>query len=167
MRHFYSCCLVLRHIWLIHDPLDCSPPGSSAMKFPREEYWSGLTFPSPGDLLNPGIKLIASCCIYCFAGRFFTTKPPGKGKGKVAQSSPVLCNPMNYTVHGILQARILEWVVPFYRESSHPRDQTQVFHITGKFFTCWATREVTLCFKLYFFFYKCMQEIYTIFINTF
>jgi len=70
----------------------------------------------------PTQGFIASCFISCLAGRFFTTEPPGKGKGKVAQSSPVLCNPMNYTVHGILQARILEWVVPFYRESSQPRN---------------------------------------------
>ena len=42
----------------------------------------------------------------------------------------------------ILQARILEWVAgPFSRGSSQPRDQTQVFHIAGVFFTSWATRE--------------------------
>ena len=44
--------------------------------------------------------------------------------------------PMNYTVHGILQARILEWIAfPFSRGSSQPRDQTQVSHIAGGFFT--------------------------------
>ena len=43
------------------------------------------------------------------------------------QSCPTLCNPMDYTVHGILQARILEWVAfAFSRGSSQPRDQTQV-----------------------------------------
>ena len=48
-------------------------------------------------------------------------------KVKVAQSCPTLCDPMNYIVHGILQARILEWVAfPFSRGSSQPRDQTQV-----------------------------------------
>ena len=61
---------------------------------------------------------------------------------KVAQSCPTLCDPMDYTVHGILQARILEWVaVPFSRGSSQPRDQLQVSHIAGGFFTSWATRE--------------------------
>ena len=50
---------------------------------------------------------------------------------------------MGYTVHGILQARILEWVgFPFSRESAQPRDRTQVSHIAGRFFTSWATREV-------------------------
>ena len=49
---------------------------------------------------------------------------------------------MDYTVHGILQARILEWVAfPRSRDSSQPRDQTQVSHIAGRFFTSWATGE--------------------------
>ena len=44
--------------------------------------------------------------------------------------------------HGILQARILEWVTdPFSRGSSQPRDQTQVSGIVGGFFTSWATKE--------------------------
>ena len=48
-------------------------------------------------------------------------------KVKVARSCPTLCDPMDYTAHGILQARILEWVAfPFCRGSSQLRDQTQV-----------------------------------------
>ena len=63
-------------------------------------------------------------------------------KVKVTQSHPTLCNPMDYTVHGVLQARILEWVAfPFSRGSSQPRDWTQVSHIVGRFFTNWAIRE--------------------------
>ena len=64
-------------------------------------------------------------------------------KVKVAQSCPTLCNPMDYyTVHGTLQARILEWVdFPFSRGSSQSRDQTQVSRIAGGFFTSWATRD--------------------------
>ena len=54
----------------------------------------------------------------------------------------ILCDPINYTVHGILQAKILEWVaIPFSRGSSQPRDRTQVSHIVGEFFTIWAIRE--------------------------
>ena len=49
---------------------------------------------------------------------------------------------MDYTVHGILQARILEWVVfSFSNESSQLQDWTQVSRIAGGFFTSWATRE--------------------------
>ena len=49
---------------------------------------------------------------------------------------------IDHTVHEILQARILEWVTfPFSRGPTQPRDQTQVSHIAGGFFTSWATRE--------------------------
>ena len=48
-----------------------------------------------------------------------------------------------YTVHGIFYARMVEWAAfPFSRGSSQSRDQTQVSHIAGRFFTSWATREV-------------------------
>ena len=59
----------------------------------------------------------------------------------VIQLYLTLCNPVDYTlpgfsVHEILQARTLEWVAFwFFRGSSHPRDQTWVFHIAGGFFT--------------------------------
>ena len=63
----------------------------------------------------------------------------------VTQSCPTLCDPMDCSpsgssVHGILQARILEWIgIPFSRGSSQPRDRTQVSCIAGRFFTVWAT----------------------------
>ena len=44
------------------------------MEFSRQEYWSGLPFPPPGDLPDPGIKPVSPA----LAGRFFTTVPPGK-----------------------------------------------------------------------------------------
>ena len=54
---------------------------------------------------------------------------------KAAQSCLTVCNPMDYTIHGILQARILEWVAfAFSRGSSQPRDRTQVSCIAGGFF---------------------------------
>ena len=66
---------------------------------------------------------------------------------EVAQSCPTLCDPMGYSppgssVHGIFQAWILEWdAISFSRESSRPRDWTQVSRIIGRHFTVWATRE--------------------------
>ena len=60
---------------------------------------------------------------------------------KVTQSCPTLCDPMDgsppgSSVHGILQARILEWVaIPFSRGSSLPRDRTQVSCTSGRYFT--------------------------------
>ena len=57
-------------------------------------------------------------------------------ESEIVQSHLILCDPMAYTVPKILQARILEWVaVPISRVSLHPRDQTQVSHIAGGFFT--------------------------------
>ena len=63
-------------------------------------------------------------------------------KVKVAQSYLTFCDPMDYTVHGVLQARILEWVAfPFSRGSLQPMDWIHVFPVPGRFFTGWATRE--------------------------
>ena len=64
---------------------------------------------------------------------------------KVARLCLTHCDPKDYTVHGILQARVLEWVaVPFSRVSSQPRDRTQVSHFAGGFFISWTTREARL-----------------------
>ena len=71
-------------------------------------------------------------------------------KMSVAQSRVTLCNPVDYrppspSVHGISQARILEWVaISFTRGSSWPRNWTQVSCIAGRFITIWATREYLL-----------------------
>ena len=68
----------------------------------------------------------------------------------VTQSCPTLCDPVDCSpsgssVHGILQAVILEWIaIPFSRGSSQPRDRTPVSYITGRFFIIWATREAHL-----------------------
>ena len=61
------------------------------------------------------------------------------------------CNPTDRSppassVHGILQATILEWVtLPFSKRFSQPRDRTQVSHIAGRFFTIWAISETGVC----------------------
>ena len=52
----------------------CQAPLS--MRFPRQEYWSGLPFPSQGDLPDPGIPVLAS--------GFFTSEPPGKSGERIA-----------------------------------------------------------------------------------
>ena len=93
-------------------PPVCMPAGNHgpgpSLGFSRQEHWSGLPFPSPMH------------------------------ESEVAQSCPTLCNPIDsvvsnsvtpwgYTVYGILQDRIVEWVAfPFSRGSSQPRDPTQV-----------------------------------------
>ena len=67
---------VLGCIWLFATPwiIDCQILLS--MLFPRQEYWSGLPFPSPGNLPDPRDWTCISC-ISCIAGGFFTTEPPG------------------------------------------------------------------------------------------
>ena len=78
---------------------------------------------------------------------FFSVYRMTEVKALVTQSYLTLCDPKGCSppgsfVHGISQARILEWVaIPFSRGSSWPRDQTQVSRIAGRFFTVWATRE--------------------------
>ena len=72
----------------------------------------------------------------------------------VAQSCPTLCNPMNCSlpsssVHGIFQARILEWgAISFSRGSSRPRDRTHIFCIGRRSLYHWANREAHLCWYL-------------------
>ena len=71
--------LSLSQVQLFYDPMDCSPwtvarQAPLSMGFSRQEYWSGLPFPSPGELPHPGLEPGSPA----LAGRFFTTEPPGK-----------------------------------------------------------------------------------------
>ena len=89
-----------------------------SMGFLRQEYKSGLPFPPPGDISDPGISSLSPA----LAGRFVTTHPPKKSiliiaatAAKSFQSCPTLCDaidgsPPGSSVPGILQARTLEWV---------------------------------------------------------
>ena len=76
-----------------------------------------------------------------------------ESESEVAQSCPTLCDPMDCrrpgpSIHGIFQARILEWGAIFFsRGSSWPRDWTQVYRIAGRLFTLWATGEHLLIVK--------------------
>ena len=67
--------------------MDYSPPGSSAMGFPRQEYWSGLPFFSPGHLHNPGVEPAS----LALAGGLFGTEPPGKPSMYVIYSFFFFC----------------------------------------------------------------------------
>ena len=116
-------------------------PSSRRSSWPRD--WTHISCDSfiggrvfiAEPLGKPYIHIYTSIYIYTHIYMYL------KVKVKVAQSCLTLCDPMDYTVHGILQARILEWVAcPFSRASSQHRDRTQVFHIAGRFFTSWATR---------------------------
>ena len=68
------CCLVDKSYPTLCDSVDYSLQAPLSMVFSRQEYWSGLPFPSPRDLPDPGIKPVSPV----LAGGFFTTEPPGK-----------------------------------------------------------------------------------------
>ena len=59
------------------DPTDCSPPSPLSMGFSRQDYWSGLPCPPPGDFPDPGIEPTFLAYL-ALAGGFLTTEPPGK-----------------------------------------------------------------------------------------
>ena len=65
---------LLSPIWLFSTPKAVTCQAPLSMGFPRQEYWSGLPFPSPRDIPNPGIEPGSSTFqeVYCIAGRFFT-----------------------------------------------------------------------------------------------
>ena len=64
--------LVMHACLAVSNSVACQAPLS--MGFPRQEYWSGLPFPTPENLLNPGIEPVS----LALAGEFFTIAPPGK-----------------------------------------------------------------------------------------
>ena len=149
-------CLVAKSCPTLCNPMGCR---LCPWDFSRQEYWNGLPFPSPGDLLDPVMLSRAlwdswtwrPFCLPFHVGMTAASKTFSKfqrvKKVKVTQSRPTLCDPMDCSlpgscVHGIAQARILEWVaIRFCKESSRPRDQACVFCIAGRFFTICATRE--------------------------
>ena len=167
------CCVTvhsLSRVWLFVTPWTIARQAPLSMGFPRQEYWSGLPFFSPGDLPDPGVEPMfpalaggyftiwatreAQLCTWgrCIGGKWARKLSSVKfwfswcgilnpllylasgWKWKwVAQSCPTICDPMDCNppgsfVHGILQARILEWVaICSSRGPSWPRDQTCIF----------------------------------------
>ena len=71
------CAQLVTCVWLFATPWTIAHQTLLSMVFSRQEYWSGLPFPTPGDLPNPGIKPMSSVSP-TLSGRFFTTVPPGK-----------------------------------------------------------------------------------------
>ena len=96
-----------------------------------------------GIFLPQGLNPHLLCCLHWQVGSLLlksSSKPNEWVKG--TQSCLTLFNPMDYTVHGNLQARILQWIAfPLPGGSSQPKDRTQVFHIACRLFTTWVIRE--------------------------
>ena len=150
-----------------------------SMEFSRRKYWSGLPFPSSGDLPNPGMEpgspalqesllsespekaaplpqtALQKCIImhnFKIYGRLSSHlslaqwhvgiwllvvwMPAQSLQSCLTLCHPRDCNPPGSSVHGILQARVLECIaIPFLRGSSQPRSPSQVSCIAGRFFT--------------------------------
>ena len=83
--------------------------------------------------------------------KYFTWSEVKWSRSVVSDSlQPIDCSPQGTSVHGILQARILEWVaISFSRGSSRPRDRTQVSRIAGRRFILWVTREARKVLNLH------------------
>ena len=61
-----SCAYVLSHVWLFATPWTVTCQAPLSLGFPRQGYWSRLPFPSPGDLPDPGVKLLSSSLAFLF-----------------------------------------------------------------------------------------------------
>ena len=111
-------CVVLSRVWLFASPWTVACQAPLSIEFSRQEYWSGLSFSTPGCLPDQGIKL-SSLVSPTVAGGFFTTEPPGN-----TLSLPCYAWSLSHAQlfetpwtaawqaplsMGILQARILEW----------------------------------------------------------
>ena len=131
--------------------MDCSPPGSSVHGIPQARILEWVAMPSSqgSSQSKPRTHVFYVSCI----GRLVLYHQRHLGsplsyrcvclcvRAKLLQSCPTLCNPMDCSlpgssVHGILQARIVEWVaMPSSQGCSQPRDRTQVSCIASRFFT--------------------------------
>ena len=97
---------MLNHVQLFATPWTVAHHAPLSTEFSRQEYWSRLSFLSPGDLPDPEIEAV-SLASPATAGRFFTAAPPGKPENnyvlccvKSLQSCPILYDPMDYSLPG-------------------------------------------------------------------
>ena len=85
--------LVIKLCQALETPWSVAHQAPLSMGFPKQEYWSGLPFPSPGDLPDPGIKLASPS----LAGGFFTTELTGKAH--ICQSQSYASVPISQVIH--------------------------------------------------------------------
>ena len=138
------------------DPMDCSPQVSSVHGILQARMLEWIAFSFSRGSSWPRDWTHVSYSLYWQADSL-PAEPLGEAMWK-SLSCLTLCNPMDYTGHGILQARILEWVAyPFASKSSWSRNWTRVFCIAGRFFTNWATKFVKL-YKIYINFVFCQLQ---------
>ena len=103
---FVYCCVCARSVTRSHptlsNPMDCSMPCSLSMGFSRQEYWSGLPFPHPGHLPNPGIKSMS----LALAGRFFYHRAT-----REAQYTAIFPVKPQFLTHNRCSINICQWIL--------------------------------------------------------
>ena len=128
---------LLRVIWIsvmVASGIDAILPSPS-----QKMVHTHLKCEQPTQSLTSKVYFVERCCCGCCCSCCLVT-----------QACPILFDLMYYSppgssAHGVLQLRILQGVaIPFSRGSSQPRDQTQVSHNAGRFFSFWATREALI-----------------------
>ena len=111
-KYKYLCfhvCLVATLCSTLCDPMDSNPPGSTVHGFPRQECWSGMPFPTPGDFSDPGTEPTSPA----LAGRFSTSESPKKVTAfskmlkvdKLMKSNPLLLAHLHIQVKGFIKGQ--------------------------------------------------------------
>ena len=153
-----TCCSVTKSCLTLLGPhgLTVAWQALLSVGFPRQAYWSGLPFPSPGDLPDPEVEPMSSA----LAGRLYHWATGEAPYYKcvcvcvcsVTQSCPTLCDltdcsPPDSSIHWIFQARVRKWVaISYSKGSSWPRGWTYVFCIGRQILYHCATWEAHLTF---------------------
>ena len=147
---------MLSHVWLFATLWTAVHQPPLSMGFPRQEYWSGLSFPTPGDLLDPGIKP-RSPVSPALAGRFFTTATPGKPKVQAKTLRVILDSLLPFTHHGHSVRNSVVFTFKIYQESDHfsPPSPLQSLWSNPPSPLTWTIAELLTCvnFKLIAHFY--------------
>ena len=177
--HFLLQCMKVKvkslsRVRLLATPWTAAHQAPLSMGFSRQEYWSGVPLPSPCAKLWPAKLLSLKDMALLIKDLVFIYQPYLERlkncyifvllyicKVKLLIRAQLFATPWSApssSIHGIFKARVLEWVaISFFRESSQPRDRTQVSCIVDRRFTVWATREVLYIFDAYWF-KLCLQK---------
>ena len=139
-KHHHFCDIVVWHI--SPESNHKETPDQARLKDVRQTQW---------PVIFKSIKVIKVEEILRNFSRLMETKSKKvKSLSRVQLCNPVDCSPPGSSIHGIFQAKVLEWVaISFSRGSSWPRNQTEVSCIAGRCFTIWATREAPWRLKRY------------------
>ena len=146
------CAYLLSHVPLFVTLWTVAHQAPLSMGFSRQEYWSGLSCPSPRDLLNPGIEPRSPVLQADSLPSEPPEKPKNTGVGSLSLLQGIIptqglnqgllyCRQILYQLSHQRNPRILKWVAcPFSSRSSRPMNWTRISCIAGRFLTSWAKK---------------------------